>query len=115
MMYYFRVDIYDYTTKGGKNVILDYIYNLPEDIQTVALNIRKAIRKDGYDAFTALTTRKLKGKLYEIKFSNQRIMYVIKNRDSVYFLHICQKQKNKTETKDLQLALNRAKTENLII
>lgn len=109
------MDIYDYTTKGGKNVILNYIDSLPNDIKVIAYNIRKVISRDGMIAFEALNTRKLKGKLYEIKFSNQRIMYVIKNINSVYFLHICKKQKNKTENKDLELAIKRAKSEGLDI
>lgn len=108
------MDIYDYTTKGGKNLIRDYINNLDENNKAIALSIREAIRKDGILAFEALKTRKLKGKLYEIKFSNQRIMYVIKDADSVYFLHICKKQKNKAESKDLNLAVERAKAEHLI-
>ena len=109
------MEIYDYTTNGGKNVIMDYIFKLPKSIQVIALNIRKVISEDGIEAFNLLDTRKLKGKLYEIKFSNQRIMYVIKDSDSVYFLHICKKQKNKAEKKDIELAIKRAKNENLNI
>ncbi|MDO5440360.1 MAG: type II toxin-antitoxin system RelE/ParE family toxin [Erysipelotrichaceae bacterium] len=109
------MEIFDYTTSGGKNVILSYIDSLPIELKIVAYGIRKKIRDDGLIAFQALNTRKLKGKLYEIKFSNQRIMYVIRDSDRVYFLHICKKQKNKAEKKDIDLAIKRAKDGGLSI
>ena len=41
-------------------------------------------------------------------------MYVIIDRDSVSFLHICKKQKGKAEKQELKKALERAKKERLI-
>ena len=64
-------------------------------------------------AFQALNTRQLRGKLYEIKYSTNRIMYVIKDEENVYFLHACQKQKGKAEKFELSTALGRAKELNL--
>lgn len=101
--------IHDYSTAGGKNVILQYIERLPIKLKIEAYLIRQNIVTDGLKAFEILDTRHLKGKIYEIRFSNQRIMYLIKDKDNVYFLHICKKQKNKTESKDLQKAIQRAR------
>ena len=103
------MEIVDYETIGGKNLILEYISNLPTKEREIALKIRSKIEKDGFVAFEILNTRKLIGKVYEIKFSNQRIAYVIKNDELVYFLHMFQKQKNKTEKKDIFIAIKRAK------
>ena len=100
--------IYDYTTAGGKNLILAYIHELTEDLRAIVYQIREDISKYGIDAFVSLQTRQLIGKLWEIKFKNQRIMYVIIDRDAVYFLHICRKQKNKAERKDIETAVKRA-------
>jgi len=110
MMYYISMKIYDYTSAGGKNVIIDYIEKLPNELKAVAYSIRQKISKDGLLALDVLTTRQLKGKLYEIKFSNQRMMYVLKDGDAIYFLHICKKQKNKAEKKDIDIAIKRAKS-----
>ena len=66
------------------------------------------------DAFEKLDTRQLRGKLWERKLSQNRIMYVIMNKDAVAFLHICKKQKGKAEKQDLDKALNRARKENLL-
>ena len=35
-------------------------------------------------------------------------MYVLKNKDAIYFLHACKKQKNKAEKFELETALKRA-------
>ncbi len=101
--------IIDYSTIGGKNVILEYIKKLPEGQKATAYRIRDKIRIDGIEGIISCNTRQLRGKLYEIKFSNQRIIYLIKDSDTVYFLHMCRKQKGKAAKKDLHVAMTRAK------
>ena len=114
MMYYLVMKIADYTTKGGKNLILDYIDSLPDDQKLELYDIRSEIRRNGLDAFEKLTTRQLVGKLWEIKVSQNRVMYVIVNKDVVAFLHVCKKQKGKAEKQELDKALKRAKREGLM-
>ena len=87
------MDIYDYTTTGGKNLIMEYI---------------------GITAFTLLVTRQLYKKLWEIKISQERIMYVIQDQDSVYFLNVCKKQKGRAEKQELEKAKRRAKAAGLL-
>ena len=100
--------IIDYKTAGGKNLITEYLDNLPKREKEVAYKFRRSITKDGIVALEALNTRQLKGKLWEIKFSSNRIMYVIKDGENIYFLHACKKQKGKAEKTDLELAITRA-------
>jgi phage-related protein len=101
--------IHDYETAAGKNIIKDYLHNLPEDERVMGYGIRRRIVSKGLEAFEELNTRQLKGKLWEIKFSSNRIMYVIADNDNVYFLHICKKQKGKAEKFELDTAIKRAK------
>ena len=103
------LEIYDYSTSGGKNLIKEYIDSLPDDERLNIYDIRKEIRKNGLMAFVKLNTRQLRGKLWEIKISQTRIMYVIVSSDKVFFLNICKKQKGKAEKKELEKAINRAK------
>jgi len=103
-----KMEILDYKTAGGKNVIFDYINSLPKKQRAEGIRIRNTIRREGLAAFEALDTRQLKGKLWEIKFCDNRIMYVLYDEKNVYFLHICQKQKNKTEKFELDKAIKRA-------
>ena len=101
--------IMDYETAGGKNLILEFINELPKKERFEGLKIRLEIETHGLKAFDKLNTRQLKGKLWEIKFSANRIMYVIQDGESVYFLHACKKQKGKAEKFELDKAIKRAK------
>ena len=71
--------------------------------------------KEGLIALETLDTRQLRGKLWEIKFSSNRIMYVVKDSDNIYFLHACKKQKGKAEKFELEKAIKRAKEQGLKI
>ena len=106
--------IHDYHTDGDKNLIKDYLHHLPKEEQTEGYRIRHNIIKHGVDAFPLLNTRQLQGKLWEIKFSDNRIMYVIADKDNVYFLHACKKQKGKAEKFELSTAIQRAKEFDLL-
>jgi phage-related protein len=101
--------VHDYHTAGGKNVIKAYLHELPGEERTAGYAIRHSVVLNGLAAFEDLDTRQLKGKLWKIKFSANRIMYVIANEDNVYFLHACQKQKGKAEKFELDKAIKRAK------
>ena len=106
--------IVDYTTKGGKNLILSYIEKLPNELKIKVLKLRKEIEENDYRIFEILDTKKLLGKLYEIRVSNQRIAYVVVDKEVVYFVHIFKKQKNKTEKDDLNIAIERVKKKGII-
>ena len=108
------MEIYDYKTAGGKNLITEYIDKLPKSERLELYDIRKEIRRSGIDAFEKLNTRQLRGKMWEIKSSQTRIMYVIIDNDGVAFLHICKKQKGKAEKQEIDKAVSRAKAEGLI-
>ena len=100
------MEIYDYTTSGGKNLIMEYIENLPDTLKAEILDTRQLIREKGVEAFDLLITRQLFKKLWEIKISQERIMYVIQDQEAVYFLNICKKQKGKAEKQELEKAKN---------
>jgi phage-related protein len=109
------MEIHDYVTVGGKNLIREYISTRPIEERRELYKMRHEIILHGLAAFQELNTRQLKGKLYEIKHSDNRVMYVIKDGENVYFLHACAKQKDKTEKFELETAINRAKELNLNI
>jgi phage-related protein len=102
------MDIHDYITSGGKNLIKEYISTRPMDERREIYKIRHEIILNGLLAFQTLNTRQLRGKLYEIKYSDNRIMYIIKDDENVYFLHACRKQKGKAERFEINTALGRA-------
>ena len=106
--------IVDYYTEGGKNLIKEYLSNLPVIERTYGYAIRHKIINDGLNAFYGLNTRQLVGNLWEIKFFNNRIMYVVLDKETVHFLHACKKQKGKAEKFELDKAIQRAKEQNLL-
>lgn len=108
------MEIFDYYTKNGKNLIKEYLSSLPVPERTYGYGIRHKIICEGLKAFDGLDTRQLSGKLWEIKFFSNRIMYVIFDKDTVHFLHACKKQKGKAEKFELDKAISRAKERNLL-
>ena len=114
LMYYMGMNIYDYTTLGGKNLIMEYIDALPAASKAEVLATRQQIREKGIEVFSLLVTRQLYKKLWEIKISQERVMYVIRDQESVYFLNICKKQKGKAEKQELETAKKRAKAAGLL-
>jgi len=108
------MQIHDYYTKGGKNLIKEYLSELPINERTYGYGIRHKIIKEGLNAFNGLNTRQLQGKLWEIKFADNRIMYVVFDKDNVHFLHACKKQKGKAEKFELDKAIQRAKEIDLL-
>ena len=113
-MYCKGMNIYDYTTSGGKNLIMEYIDALPAASKAEVLATRQQIREKDIEAFSLLVTRQLYKKLWEIKISQERVMYVIQDQESVYFLNICKKQKGKAEKQELEKAKKRAKAAGLL-
>ena len=101
--------IHDYHTAAGKNLIKEYLGTLPRTEMYVGYHIRHKIGSKGLAVFNELDTRQIRGKLWEIKFSQNRIMYVIADSDNIHFLHACKKQKGKTEQNDVDTAIQRAK------
>lgn len=54
--------------------------------------------------------KKWSGKIWEVYFrKHNRIFYVSIDRTDIYLLHTCRKQKNKTEKKDKNIVIKRAK------
>ena len=108
------MEILDYYTEGGKNLIKEYISSLPVPERTYGYGIRHKIIREGLKAFEGLDIRQLFGKLWEIKFFSNRIMYIIVDSDAVHFLHACKKQKGKAEKFELSKAIARAKERDLL-
>jgi len=108
------MEIHDYVTLGGKNIIKEYLGSLPQGELKEGYRIRHLIKQYGISALQELNTRQLKSKLWEIKFSKNRIMYVLEDEDNIYFLHACKKQKGKAEQFELEKATKRALEAGLI-
>jgi len=92
------MNVHHYVTRGGKDLIFEYIDGLPKNEKAEGLIILEKLEDEGLAALDVLNTRQLRGKLWEIKFyDNNRIMYVVADEDNMYLVHACKKQKGKAE------------------
>lgn len=78
------MEIHDYLTMGGKNLIKEYLSSLPIEELKEGYRIRHKIALEGIIALQELNTRQLKSKLWEIKFSKNRIMYIVKDEENIF-------------------------------
>ncbi len=102
--------VYTYCRRNGKDEIFSFIDALPNDEKAEAYKIIKNISTQGKDYLELLDTRYLREKVWEIKFRRfNRLFYMTFDMDSLYILHACKKQKNKTELKDIEKAIKRKK------
>ena len=104
------MNVHHYVTRGGKDLIFEYIDGLPKNEKAEGLIILEKLEDEGLAALDVLNTRQLRGKLWEIKFyDNNRIMYVVADEDNMYLVHACKKQKGKAEKFELDKAIKRVK------
>jgi phage-related protein len=105
-----NMKVHHYHTSGGKDVIFEFIDGLPKSERAEALAILERLEEEGLSALEVLNTRQLIGKLWEIKFAkSNRIMYVVADKDNIYLVHACKKQKLKAEKFELAKAKKRIK------
>ena len=101
------MNVYTYTTSGGKDLILGYIMSLSKIEIVDGLSVLEKFEKNQMDQ---LNVKPWKGKVWEVYFyKHNRIFYVIVEDNDIYLLHACRKQKNKTEAADSEIVIKRAK------
>lgn len=99
--------IHSYYSQSGTDLIEKYIDGLTVEEQVDAYDVLKQLEEGSTDT---LIIKKWEGKVREVYFyKHNRIFYVVADEDSIYLLHACRKQKNKTEKKDCKIIVSRAK------
>ena len=96
-----------YQTASGRDLILEFILSLPNAEKVDGLTVLENFKNDKLDE---LYIKPWQGKVWEVYFyKHNRIFYVTIDGKDVYLLHACKKQKNKTEKKDKEIVIKRAK------
>ena len=96
-----------YYSRNGTNLIEKYIDSLTYDEQINANEVLRRLKEEETDA---LTIKRWQGKIKEVYFyKHNRLFYVVADKENVYLLHACRKQKNKTEKHDCKVVISRAK------
>ncbi len=99
-----------YKTNSGKNLIIEFLDSLSIEERAEGYYILEKLERGTVTDLRLLNIKHFVDKIWEIKFRKfNRLFYVLKNKDTIYFLHGCKKQKNATELKDRNLVIKRAK------
>lgn len=99
--------LHHYKSSSGKDLILDYVKSLPDDEKTDGFSVLQCLQNDEMDK---IKFKRWEKKVYEVYFyKDNRIFYVVADGKNMYLLHVCRKQKNKTEKKDKKIVIKRAK------
>lgn len=102
--------IQSYHTRSIKNVILEFLDSLAIHEQAEGYALLKHLEEISTMHECVFGKRKIEGNVWELKFKHHnRIFYCLAKENRIYLLHTCKKQKSKTEMKDKQLVLKRAK------
>ena len=104
------MNVHTYHTNGGKDLIREYLDNLPKRESVEGYFIIESLEAEGLSFLENLNTRQLERKLWEIKYPrHNRIFYVLVDDSNIFFLHACKKQKGKAGKFELEKARNRMK------
>ena len=88
--------LHSYYTNSGKDLILDYINNLPEDEKTDGFSVMECMENGEFDK---IRFKRWEKKVYEVYFQkHNRIFYITVDKENIYLLHVCRKQKNSCHT-----------------
>ena len=99
--------IHTYQSVSGRDLIVEYINTLTEDEQVDAFSVLECMEQGEFDKIKFKQWQK---KVYEVYFyKHNRLFYIIADEDNLYLLHACRKQKNRTEKKEKNIVIKRAK------
>ena len=97
-----------FKTFSGRSPVLEYIQGLATPERARVLDGLDQIERDGFNAIR-VQFRQIEGKLWEIKVSSQRILYVVIEREEMVLLHAYKKQGQKLPIKERDVAVRRMK------
>ena len=97
----------NYLSNSGRDLIYEYINSLPEAEKIDGYTVLQHMEKGEFDK---ILFKRWEKKVYEVYFQkNNRVFYITVDKENIYLLHSCRKQKNKTEKKDANIVRKRAK------
>ena len=97
-----------FKTSSGRSPVLGYIQGLATPERARVFDGLDQIEQHGFNAIR-VQFRQIEGKLWEIKVSSQRILYVVIERNEMVLLHAYKKQGQKLPIKERDIAVKRMK------
>lgn len=97
-----------FKTSSGRSPVLEFIQGLAKSERARLFEALDQVERHGLDAIRVLF-RHIEGKLWEIKVSAHRILYVVIEREEMVLLHAYKKQGQKLPIKERDIAIRRMK------
>ena len=97
-----------YRTASGASPVERYLFGLESRERALVFEAIDAVERYGLDS-SHVTMRQLDGRLWELKISAQRVLYVTVNGPVVVLLHGYRKQGQKAPLRELEVARKRMK------
>ena len=102
------MDVRFYQTASGRSPVKEYLEGLPSDRAEVVYASLADLERHGLDG-AAATARHIEGKLWELKFSIDRVFYVVITGPVMVLLHAYKKQGQRAPPRELEVARRRLK------
>ena len=99
-----RIEFFE--TLSGRRPVADYIRSLTADRRTEVLSALADLEKHGLDG-SSVSMRHIEGKLWELKFAIDRVLYVVLTGPSMVLLHAYKKQGQRAPVGELDTARRR--------
>ena len=97
------VKITFYRTAGGASPVEKYLVDLDSKERAAVADALKGIEISGLHG-AGVRTRQIKGKLWEIKASQQRVFYVVMMGGEMVLLHAAKKEGQKADRGEVETA-----------
>ena len=97
-----------FKTSSGRSPVLEFIQGLAKPERARLFEALDQVERHGLDAIR-VQFRQIEGKLWEIKVSAHRILYVVIEREEMVLLHVYKKQGQKLPIKERDIAIRRMK------
>jgi phage-related protein len=97
-----------FKTSSGRSPVVEFIQGLAKSERARLFEALDQVERHGLDAIR-VQFRQIEGKLWEIKVSAHRILYVVIEREEMVLLHAYKKQGQKLPIKERDIAIRRMK------
>lgn len=107
-----KTAVYYYVSASGKKVVQEFIDSLEKTQQAKVIRIIKTITDYGLQSVIPHLKKLTGTPLWEIRIlgkDNIRIFYIIRTEKSIVILHGFVKKKQKTDYKEISIAVDRLK------
>jgi len=95
-----------YRTPSGRSPVEDYLKGLPIQEGAEIDAVLESIEQRGLDA-PLVSMRQIRGKLWELRISHNRVFYVVLKGDRMVLLHAYRKRGQKAPIREIETALRR--------